>query len=83
MNTDQTREAIWQAALNYQHTVASEYRLEDALAKHEAACEAKALREFADAVRMPFTVFRGENGYPITVGDLLRETAARIGDGDE
>jgi hypothetical protein len=25
---------------------------------------------------MPFTVFRGDNDEPITVGDLLRETAA-------
>ena len=39
--------------------------------------KAAALTEFADAVRMPFTVFRGDNEEPITPGDLMRETAAR------
>ncbi|MCW2165083.1 hypothetical protein B0I12_002238 [Microbacterium hydrothermale] len=39
--------------------------------------KAAALTEFADAVRMPFTVFRGDSGEPITPGDLMRETAAR------
>ena len=53
------------------------------LAARDREVAAKALREFADAVRMPFTVFRGDNGHPITVGDLLRETANRIEAGDE
>lgn len=45
MSTETTREAIWQAALHYQHTVASEYQLKDALAKHEAAVRAEAWDE--------------------------------------
>jgi hypothetical protein len=46
------------------------------LAEVKAEAAARALIDFADSTRMPFTVFRGDNDEPITVGDLLRETAA-------
>jgi len=46
--------------------------------------KASALTEFADAVRMPFTIFRGGDGAPVTPGDLMRETAARyLAEADE
>ena len=38
---------------------------------------AQALEDFADAHRMPWTMFLREDGSPVTVGDLMRETAAR------
>lgn len=40
--------------------------------------KAEALTEFADATRMPFVVFRREDGSPVYVGELMRETADRI-----
>ena len=39
---------------------------------------AAALRQFADSVRMPWTVFLREDGSPVTVGDLLRERATSL-----
>ena len=39
---------------------------------------AQALEDFADAHRMPWTMFLREDGSPVTVGDLMRETAARF-----
>lgn len=36
---------------------------------------AKALRDFADAHRLPFIVFQDEDNYPHTVNDLLRAEA--------
>lgn len=50
----------------------------DALAAHDARMKAAALREFADAVRMPWQVFQGDAGQVIRVGDLLRDEADRI-----
>ena len=38
---------------------------------------AQALEDFADAHRMPWTMFLREDGSPVTAGDLMRETAAR------
>ena len=54
---------------------------EDARAALEAAAPliaAAALRQFADSVRMPWTVFLREDGSPVTVGDLLRERATSL-----
>ena len=39
---------------------------------------AQALRAFADAHRMPWTMFLDANEMPVTVGDLLRAEADRI-----
>ena len=39
---------------------------------------ATALRQFADSVRMPWTVFLRRDGSPVTVGDLLRERATSL-----
>lgn len=46
----------------------------------QAQSEAKALRAFADAVRLPseWVLFRRDDESGVTVGDLLRETADRI-----
>lgn len=49
MSTEQTREAVIQAALSYQHTVASEYRLKDAMAAHDLETARKAWAEGFDA----------------------------------
>lgn len=43
-----------------------------------AKVQADALREFTDATRMPFVVFRRDDNSPVYVGDLMRETADRI-----
>lgn len=40
--------------------------------------KAQALREFADAHRMPFTMFRRADDSKVTVSDLLREQARRL-----
>lgn len=57
-------------------------RRTEAEVKREGAVEA--LREFADAVRFPnyWILFRRDDGRGVTVGDLLRETAARIENGE-
>ena len=49
-----------------------------ALAEVEAPIKAQALREYADATRHPWTVFRRDDGSPVTINDLMRETADRI-----
>lgn len=54
-----------------------------ALAEVEAPIKAQALREYADATRHPWTVFRRDDGSPVTVNDLMRETADRIEAGDD
>ncbi|WBL18498.1 hypothetical protein [Citricoccus sp. NR2] len=38
--------------------------------------KAEALCDFADSTRMPFVVFRRDDGSPVYVGDLMREVAA-------
>lgn len=86
MNTDQTREAIWQAALTYQHTVASEYRLKDAIARHERAIKAETLRDVADAWSQGAwagtprhrDIARDRFAAANYVGDWLRARADRI-----
>lgn len=47
----------------------------------EADIKAKALRDFADAHRMPWVMFRREDGSPVSVGDLMREVADRLAGG--
>ena len=54
-----------------------------ALAEVEGHIKAQALREYADAHRHPWTVFRREDGSPVTVNDLMRETAARLEAGEQ
>ena len=54
-----------------------------ALAEVEASIKAQALREYADAHRHPWTVFRREDGSPVTVNDLMRETATRLEAGEQ
>ena len=53
-------------------------RLTAALAEVEASIKAQALREYADAHRHPWTVFLCADGSPVTVNDLMRETADRL-----
>lgn len=53
-----------------------------ALAEVGASIKAQALREYADATRHPWTVFRRDDGSPVTVNDLMRETADRIEAGE-
>ena len=43
-----------------------------------ARAAADALVAFADAHRMPFVMFRREDGSAVTVSDLLREESARL-----
>lgn len=47
----------------------------------QAEAASKALCEFADAVRMPATLFNSGDG-PITANDLLRQRAAAIEKGE-
>ena len=54
--------------------------LQEQIADAEQRGAVKALREFADAHRVPYVMFRGEN-YEVTVSDLLRETARDIEQG--
>lgn len=46
-----------------------------AIAQVQAEAKAEALRDFADAHRMPWIIFRDKDGNPVTVSDLMRETA--------
>lgn len=50
--------------------------------EHDAAIAARAAADalvaFADAHRMPFVMFRREDGSAVTVSDLLREESARL-----
>ena len=56
-------------ALSVLEAVADDLRAEGAT---------QALRAFADAHRMPWTMFLDANEMPVTVGDLLRAEADRI-----
>jgi hypothetical protein len=58
-------------------TAPSEQAKQDDL-KRIAHAKACALREFAEAHRMPWAMFHRSDDSPVTVGDLLRETADRI-----
>ena len=46
-----------------------------AIAQVQAEAKAEALRDFADAHRMPWTIFQDKDGNPVTVSELMRETA--------
>ena len=54
-----------------------------ALAEVEASIKAQALREYADSGRHPWTVFRRDDGSPVTVNDHMRETADRLEAGEQ
>ena len=45
------------------------------IAQIRKEAKAEALRDFADAHRMPWIIFRDKDGNPVTVSDLMRETA--------
>ena len=68
--TPEQVKAIWRGGVTEPVTAA--------LAEVEAPIKAQALREYADATRHPWTVFRRDDGSPVTVNDLMRETADRI-----
>ena len=53
------------------------HRLEFLRGMHQIKTQAKAeaLRDFADAHRMPWTIFLDKDENPVTVSDLIRETA--------
>ena len=48
---------------------------DELIAQVRKEAKAEALRDFADAHRMPWIIFRDKDGNPVTVSDLMRETA--------
>jgi hypothetical protein len=61
-----------------EHTGTDEYCEWCGDCNHDAirrSAKAEALRDFADAHRMPWTIFQDKDGNPVTVSDLMRETA--------
>lgn len=70
VTSKQQREYLWDAVTA-------------ALAEVEGSIKAQTLREYADAGRHPWIVFRRKDGSPVTVNDHMRETAARLEAGGE
>ena len=54
-----------------------------ALAEVEGTIKAQALREYANAHRHPWTVCLRADGSPVTVNDLMRETATQLEAGEQ